>query len=72
MTRRMLAAISVLALAAVAPLAPLALFPGTATAQDPNYILSLPDANGPPGGFVDVQVMFDNNGSDLQAWSLVE
>ena len=59
MTRRMLAAISVLALATVAPLA---LFPGSATAQDPNYILSLTDANGPAGGLVDVQVMFDNNG----------
>ncbi len=66
MTRRMFAAISVLALVT------LPLFPGSAAAQDPNYILSLPDANGPPGGFVDVQVMFDNNGSDLQAWSLVE
>ena len=69
MTRRMLAAISVLALATVTTVAPLALFPGTATAQNPNYILSLTDANGPPGGFVDVQVLFDNTGDDVQGWS---
>ncbi|MEE2882582.1 MAG: hypothetical protein VYD70_02555, partial [Planctomycetota bacterium] len=61
MPRRMLAAISVLALA---------LFPGSATAQDPDYILSLTDASGPAGGLVDVQVLFDNNGSDLQGWSM--
>jgi hypothetical protein len=64
MPRRMLAAISVLALATVAPLA---LFPGSATAQE--YILSLTDASGPAGGLVDVQVLFDNNGDDVQGWS---
>ncbi len=63
MTRRMLAAISVLALATVAPLA---LFPGSVSAQQ--YILSLTDASGPPGGLVEVQVMFDNNGGDVQGW----
>jgi hypothetical protein len=70
MPRRMLAAISVLALATVTTVAPLALFPGSAAAQNPDYILSLTDANGPAGGFVDVQVMFDNNGDDVQGWSL--
>ncbi|RUA09047.1 MAG: hypothetical protein DSY81_08045, partial [Bacillota bacterium] len=67
MTRRMLAAISVLALAT---LAPLALFPGSATAQNPDYILSLTDAIGPPNGLVDVQVLFDNTGSGVAGWSL--
>jgi hypothetical protein len=60
MTRRMLAAISVLALA---------LFPGTATAQITPYNLSLTDASGIPGVLVDVQVMFDNNGSNVEGWS---
>ncbi|MGE4615322.1 MAG: hypothetical protein AAEJ46_13390 [Planctomycetota bacterium] len=68
MTRRVLAAISVLALATVAPLA---LFPGSATAQDPDYIYHI-DTSGPvnSGSILTTRALIDNPGGMLIGWSI--
>lgn len=42
---------------------------GVANAQDPNYVLRIPDAEGLTGGMSTVEVRLDNMGGDIQGWS---
>ena len=71
MPRRMLAAISVLAVVTVATVAPLALFPGSAAAQDPDYVYHI-DSGGPvsSGSIVTTRALIDNPGGMLAGWSI--